>query len=538
MFCSLALGLSLVPACPGRNENHCYVKAGDDTCEALYPDLSRPFCEVACLGSPGDNGCVAARPTDACYSPCGNEMTLEECRSVADEGTTGSTEPVETGSTTDDAESTETGEPNSSSEGPPADESTTAVPECTGTEPCNDLANPLCVDGACVPCTETEDGNAACQTLDPNLPVCAGGVCVLCTLGNQGACADTTTPICDVEGPRCICTEHEQCGTGDQVACHIEAGTCFPNDPDDVLHVGEGQVFESLCDLASNPALAEVDEGEQAVVVLHGTTNFDEACTLEGNRVVAFKMASDADLDWIQSNTDQAPTLTLGNGAIAYLDGLRFLANTQGDEAVLALQGAIVYLRRSEISGNQGLAISADNARVFVDRSRIVGNGGGIEATGGSTVTLTNVFVSGPNDVSAVTIDGSTLEMRYVSAGAAFGDARALQCLGTSTVRIRNSLLLSRGDLNAVDCTGAIVDTSAMSGVLVDVTGTGNTQGVVVNPDWFSNYNGGDFHLVDGHPFNDVAVWQDGDPLTDIDGDLRPGIPGPDVAGADVPTNP
>lgn len=44
----------------------------------------------------------------------------------------------------------------------------------------------------------------------------------------------------------------------------------------------------------------------------------------------------------------------------------------------------------------------------------------------------------------------------------------------------------------------------------------------------------GDFHLEPGHPFADVAQWQPGDPLVDLDGDERPNVAGtPDVAGAD-----
>jgi len=55
---------------------------------------------------------------------------------------------------------------------------------------------------------------------------------------------------------------------------------------------------------------------------------------------------------------------------------------------------------------------------------------------------------------------------------------------------------------------------------------------------WFVGYGAGNFHLQnDGLSlFADIAQWQPGDPLTDIDGDPRPTTAGAaDYAGADVP---
>jgi len=546
VYLALLTTLALDTACRVRNEDHCAWQDGNQTCQDRYDD-GRRFCAMDCVKAEGKDGCVEIRPEDdACYSPCGNGMTFLECSGVADDGTSteataeGTEEPSSSEGTT---EGSTTAEESTTSLIEEASGESSTVPECSDAQPCSDTTRPFCADGMCVPCGEAE-GDASCVSLGGTRNLCIDNACVECTTERPEACI-AEQHVCDVASSTCVpCTAHEQCGTGDEAACHIEAGTCFSNDPGSVYDVDatENAVTEFT---SIEDALLEVGEGEQAVVVLHGTTNFDEACTLEGNRVVAFKLAGDAspNLLWIQSQSDpdpgdDVPTLDVSNGATVYLVNLRLRGNLDDSAAVVAANGATVHIEDGDISDNTGLAISADNARVEVDGVRITNNdGGGIAATANSNITLTNVFVSGPEDAIAVAVDGSTLEMLYGSIGAGAFDSRALQCTGASTVRVRNSLLLTRGDLDAVNCPGATIDNSAVSGTLVDVAGN-NTLDVVVDPDWFTGYNSGDFHLVDGHPFDSIAVWQDGDPPTDIDGDPRPMAPGPDVAGADVPTNP
>ena len=54
---------------------------------------------------------------------------------------------------------------------------------------------------------------------------------------------------------------------------------------------------------------------------------------------------------------------------------------------------------------------------------------------------------------------------------------------------------------------------------------------------WFFDFEGGDFHLSGTHPaaIETAAIWQLGDPTTDIDGEPRPVTDqGPDFAGADL----
>jgi len=518
-----------------RNPDHCAYNEGDAYCERLFPE--KPLCTSGtgdCRRPNERYGCFA--PEDevggdpACRQPCG-ELSPDTCDDgvAMDDSSTGEPGSESSG---DEVNASTTSSEATESEALSEGESTMGPPECTGHGDCVELERPLCVGGTCVPCSDT-DAEASCSALgDATRGVCEAGACVECTLAQPEACA-AAQRVCNESTNTCgPCTAHEQCGTGDEAACHIEAGTCFSNDPDDVLDVGAEEEFASLCDLDNNPALTEVAEGEQAVVVLHGTTDFNEACTLEGNRVVAFKMSSDTDLDWIQSNTDDAPTLTLSDGATAYLDALRFIANTQANAAVVAANGATIYIEDCELSDNTGLAISADDGRVVIDRSRIVGNGGGIEATASSNVTLTNVFVSGPLNGNAVSVEASTFTALYSTLGnTSLNGNSALLCDGTSTVTIRNSALVSQGTSSAIDCANA----SRTASFVAD-----STTNPIFDAAWFADYDNGDYHLQgDGLTvFDGLASWQEGDPLTDIDGDPRLIAPGPDFAGADVPTNP
>jgi hypothetical protein len=60
----------------------------------------------------------------------------------------------------------------------------------------------------------------------------------------------------------------------------------------------------------------------------------------------------------------------------------------------------------------------------------------------------------------------------------------------------------------------------------------------VIGTGWFVSTPAANYHLTPegAATFADYAVWNTGDPLTDIDGDPRPGVDGaPDFPGADVP---
>jgi len=553
---TLFLSTGCVRVSPYINPDHCASQAGDDWCIERH-DGSLPFCDLACNFDARD-GCVETRPADdSCYSPCGNLNSIEEessCIGVAGEESTG-TEGTEDSSSSD-ASTPETTAGSDATES----ESTTGTPECSLDADCTeDPLRPFCEGNACVSCTAA-GGDAACATLaDPTRGVCANDACVQCSSTNALAC-EGTTPVCNVETNVCICTAHEQCGANEDAACHIEAGTCFSAEPGSVLHVGDGQEFTSIED-----ALVAVGEVEPAVVVLHDNAdpiNHDEAVTLAGNRVVAFKLSDDAspNLLWIQTQSDEngGPTLEVSDGATAYLVDLRLRGNLDDGAAVVAASGATVYIEGGDISGNFGPAISADNARVFIGGSLIEGNGGGLVATGStvtvsnspiinndggglvatanSNISLTNVFVGQTTEAIVIDVTDSELDTLYTTVVGfdVVGNTPALRCTN-GTTRVRNSIIVTR--LGAPGTEVACPD--------AELTNNATESSVGPFPDadpseWFVDYDQGDYHLQnDGLiDFAGLALWQEGDPATDIDGDARPISPGPDVAGADVPTNP
>jgi len=96
-------------------------------------------------------------------------------------------------------------------------------------------------------------------------------------------------------------------------------------------------------------------------------------------------------------------------------------------------------------------------------------------------------------------------------------------------VNVRNSLLLASTDDPEIDCMTDSLDNSVTEADVGEL-----------NTNWFvvGGYATGNFHLSGLAPaaIMTAAQWQQGDPPTDIDGELRPTEDGTaDVAGADVP---
>src|SRR5215213_2143540 len=85
------------------NPFHCANNDGDAYCAERFDDGSRPYCQLGideCITPNSDFGCVAERPTDECYSPCGGRSTVDEngeCVMIED-SSSGSSSGTETGS--------------------------------------------------------------------------------------------------------------------------------------------------------------------------------------------------------------------------------------------------------------------------------------------------------------------------------------------------------------------------------------------------------------------------------------------------------
>lgn len=475
------------------NPDFCTNANGDQTCAELYPDGDRPYCVIsACLND--FHGCFPFEPTAECASPCG--LSNEQSCEVGSSGSGSSGSDSSSGSSSE-----ATGSETSSS--------TTGPMPCRDNTDCAQVEAPYCSgDGECVACdqaTDAMEADAACEQADAGLPVCEAGTCVECTEAAAEAC-DGTMPVCDPDTNSCVaCDEHSDCG---EAACNLFTGACLPAEA--VVHVGPGQRFTSL-----NAAIDSFDAGAEGTIVVH-QANYDEAATVDGERVLAFLANADDVPLWVL-NGGGSPQLTVSNGTVL-MEGI-------------------------QMSGNaDDVGLLVDGGRTWVDRGRLIdNNGGGIVAQNSAELVLRNCFVGqAVSNVDALVVEGASADVLYSTLTGAFNSA-ALRCVTPIALDVRNSILVTEGGTppDEVDCSMADITFSATEG---SVAGDGN-QGVGPFPSgmaetWFVGYGSGNYHLQNDGPssFEGIAQWQVGDPIIDIDGDARPGTDGAsDYAGADVP---
>lgn len=513
---SLALGLGFAGACDSWclndgviNPSHCALLTGDAVCATFYPTGSLPYCNYCSTDpSPFGNGCIEDRPSDECYSPCGQGSNILEISDCLDTGT-GTTSA---GESTSPVDGTSTGAAESTTA--LVDEGTTTTAGCLGgcAEP-----TPLCVDDECVACDGAPDPDAACESLDPARPLCDPGLglCVACTAEDASACAELT-PVCDVASGTCVgCVRHDQCPAS---ACHIEAGTCLPADR--VWHVdgdagdcttADGSPGAPYCTVTS--ALANVGAGEVGTLFVHaraGDAAYTRGFTITDGRVVAVRGLPDERPRFAGGGAGSPITVT--GGAVAYLDRGRI----DGSALVEAVQvvGAVLHLDGWLVVLNPGGGVALSNGASLVARNSVLG------ANGSALV-----------DAQALRATSSSFALRYVTvAGNDSAGFASIACTGGSTGTVSDSIVVAI-EPGSIDCPGLVVEHSA-----IDSSFDG--EGVVLrdgfDAGWFVAPGAGDFHLEPGHPFDDVALWQAGDPPVDLDGDERPSVPGtPDVAGAD-----
>jgi len=512
--CILSEGL--VPS-----DDHCVSRSGNAWCVSKYGN-DKPYCTRGVrpcrFVDDNNDGCMPSRPADSvCYSPCGMVRSLSEDPGIACDGFAGE----ESTSTTSDAQETSldlsdgiTTEGGPLGSGASSDAMSTGSdndpygdPLCIAHEDCTSEDAPACKDGICVPCDTVPNGDAACTALGVGTDVCGDdGVCVQCNPTRLEAC-EVTSPIC-VDGTCTPCTAHGQCPAAspgpDSAGCVLSTGACLPTEA--VVHVdGDGERDHTTVTAALSAL------GDAGTIILHERDKhapYAETVTLDGAQTIAILAASDERP--ILQGIDRDPGLTVSTGAAVFVERL---AIQDSDSEGVRLDGGVAWLDRTVVSDNSG---------------------GGVQVQAFGELVLRNSFVSGPNDLSAVQIDGGNADVIYTSIGGGALEARAMVCTDASAVRVRNSLLLARGDLDAIDCANATISHSAIMGAWT--TGTDNVTGIEVEGRWFEDYNRGDFRLKREHPFDGVARWQLGDPRTDIDGAARPGTDGSaDVAGAHLP---
>lgn len=504
------VGFSVGAGCWVVAESHCGNLGGDQTC---VDRGSGAYCDTC---RPQNDGCTDVKPVDGCqHLGSGQETTT----GVVEE-TTGTTLPADTGNVTLPLDTTHT-----TSEGVSAEGVTVGGTgaECTGDGDCGD-ATPFCAPGGvCVACGEMASPDAACAGKSSGLPICVNDVCVSCA---DGLMLDSSKP-----GVCLPCTEHDECESG---ACDIFEGTCF--DPDRVVGVSSsgGQpdtIAEKILELQE----MEVDRrGElRGVLVLQDESglDFDESIIINGAslRAVAFIAEQPGqDPDWGHTeNAMPSPTLTVtGATTRVYLDRI---------------------VLRNDTNTIDGQSLFCDGAQVDIRRSHLIENlGGGIVARGQCKLVVQNSFIGvNPNDeathirgVDALRIaDASvTATILYSTIGAGL-NASALLCPnGGPNVNVRNSFLVSAAaSTEEVDCAGVTLTRSATEEVADPWVLWDPLDPSDMDPSWFVDYYAGDFRLTANAPETImVAEWLEGDPMVDIEDDLRD-MEEFDYAGADRP---
>ena len=428
----------------------------------------------------------------ACASDGPSSDVATETGSTGDDPTM-SDSSSSTGPTTTDATETDP-----SSETDTEDSTTTGPTGCQGPADCVDPALPFCVDEFCVACSATATPDDACAELDPGLPLCIDDACVQCSDDDASACSGAT-PLCDALANTCVaCEFHEQCQDIGSPACNFITGACF--DPEAVSEVNAGTGG------AVQAAIDEVANGAEHAIVITGD-GAEQTIVVDAGKTIAIvsNNTSTKDID----GNEGAPTLTVtGAGTTVFLHRIRLTLN--GDDVGVAVQTP---------------------AALFADSSQVSQNtGGGISIATSASAQLRNCMVAGFGGnpgMPAVTSTGGSLDILYSSLGLSFNSGSPVVDCSGGSASIRNSLVVSETAAagSEIDCAGAVVENSA-------------TETTLSPADWFgAGFATGSYHLsaAGQAQFVDVAVWEDGDPPFDFDGEDRPAVDGsPDYAGADT----
>lgn len=366
-------------------------------------------------------------------------------------------------------------------------------PQCGG-------STPFCVDGECLGCGDLDDPDGACTANDSTLPVCGEGGCVECGDRDDSLCVDGA-PVCGDDGACRGCSAHHECET----ACDLESGWCF----DEVVTLGEdtGAVAGELSAL-----LGTVESGGRlAIRIVPGETCLLDTLVIDEARSIA-----------LIGEKGERPCLT------------------SWDEraAITVAGGSALYLLDVRLEESYGVGVEVRGASAHAERSELVNNSGGAFAVSQeSMLTVRNSLIGGDrNNVSVLRTHSSTVTLEYATVVAGFGTAQGVVCDGDNDVSIRNSIVISEASMGEIDCPAAKVSYTALEAVF----GEGNVAvGAVDTAGWFEDYPRGDLHLrrdTVGMPFEGIAVWSEGDPWVDIDGDPRPAVPEiADWVGADIP---
>lgn len=379
---------------------------------------------------------------------------------------------------------------------------------------CQDDRIFLLLGDECVPCDRAADPDEACAERFPTHPLCADGECRQCRPGLSGACGGDA-PACGSDFRCRPCSFHSECP---ESACHIAEGRCFSPgvvvyvDPEASRCPGFGTGTPEVPSCTFESAVATIPAGEEGVIVIQRPGSARGGpWLLDGNRTVAV----------IARNSNRVaagPDFASDDSAAVEVA-----------RATLYLDGVVV-----EAPNGTGVAIGSDS-RVVLDNT-MISAGEAVGVDNGASAVLRNVFLH--TDRRALRVDGEVV-LLYSSV---FGlPEQSVLCGEAGHLEVRNATFLAEEDYHDdwLDCGSLAVSFSVME-LDVDDLGVGNV--VIQHEDhWYeasASYAEISPRLTsDGNELvQGVAVWRDGDPPLDIDGDPRPTRPGSsDYAGCDVP---
>lgn len=516
-FLGLVTLVWLAGGCLEDDPNHCANQDGDATCASLG---GGGFCS-RCVRE--NAGCMAEEPEAACYAPGlgGMDDAADDGKSESETGgdSTGGPEPLCTEAGALDA----------------------ACPEDT----------PFCVGEECVSCVDG-GGDVLCSE---EAPICFEGTakCEACTPEREDACGEG---VCGREYECRECNEHSDCLSG----CDIGKGECFVNakviwvdqatcDPNGTATGSENDPFCRIDQAgdALSPGLPNVirivgggdpytgrslnisNSGVDPVVAVIGenqpvvTSGFPVLSVTESSRIfvqgVNF-LAEDTSVTGIECRN-------LGN---LWLDDVRIDGFNRG----IGVERCEVRIRRSTIVNNSEVGIYAGNSAVGGGRGAYVRLESSFIARNGSSEPESESVALEVRDEATMEILYSTIADNLGGRPSGTLSGKNLFCLSGAQGFVRNSVVVAPGG-GSVRCpfleySNNFIDT--------DDLGESNSYEPDFNPTWFRDLENLDLHINFGGttPFADVAVWQAGDPLLDVDRAPRPFIPGTsDFAGADVP---
>jgi hypothetical protein len=199
---------------------------------------------------------------------------------------------------------------------------------------------------------------------------------------------------------------------------------------------------------------------------------------------------------------------------------------------------ATVWADDTLLRAAANLGVDATDCTVVLRRSSVDSNdAGGIRAVGG-TLRVENGFVTRnggfSSAVAGIAVDGTEVSILYstVAENNSTNTWDSIGCANTVSGSVRNSVVGSpaKDDSIGAACSDLVMTYSVVEEQMV--MGQGNVDWTWNAAD-FVDPGMGDYHAEAGGAFEDVALWVEGDPDHDVDGDARP--EGMDYAGADVP---